>query len=1103
LTRDLQQGSTGADVMALQKFLNSDAATMVAASGAGSPGNETSTFGPATKAAAIKLQTKWNVTPAAGYVGAKTRAAIASVCGGSNPSVPSGPGLSVSASAQPANAIAPASASRVPFTTFMVTNNSGVVQTINSVTVQRTGFANDAAFSGIVLLDQTGMQIGVSSTFNSNHQANIGTPFTINPGETKTLTIAGNMASNLTSYSGQIASIQVVAVNSTAAVNGSLPITGASHTLNSTLAIGTAVVSISSFDPNNASSRNIGDTSINFSGVRIQAGSAEDVKLMSIRWRLNGSVSASDLGNLMTYVNGTSYPAMLSSDGRYITSTFAGGVLIAKGISADVYVRGDITGANASGRIAEFDIDKAADIYVVGQTYGYGIVPTAASTNALSSASTHGSTFSTSQPFFQGSTVSIQGGTVTTITNATSVASQNIAVNVPNQVLGGFQTNFLGEPVTVQTLVINVATTSNTATNLTNVSIVDSNGAVVAGPVDSVYVSSGVSSLTFNNSITFPVGSKVYTLKGTVPTTAANGDTYRLSTTPSSQWTGVTGQTTGNTVSLSSAGLVQMNTMTVRGATLSVSLSATPAAQSIVAGGQNVVFANVQLDASQSGEDVRLNALPLSLGTNGTSPATSAGNTTTNLTACQLWNGAVGSGSALNYGSFIVNTPTVAATSSGTAVTSTSNSNNFSFNNALVVTKGTVVTLTLTCNVAAGATGAYGWNVVNGVSITATGNTSNTTLGSSALTVTTTAAGAQTIGNGSFTAAVDTATTPSRAIVAGGSTGVTIGSVKFRASNESVSLTKVGLSLSGGVYGSASTAAGQSTNSGVGDVVKAYIYDGANKVGEVTFTGTTATSTLTAPVTLTQNIDKILTIKADLQNVGIGQSGGIGDVVAIKPVSAEGVGLSSGSTLAIGATGSVNGAQLFKSYPTLAAVSGAAAGIAGQNVTLKRFTVTSNAAGSIGINKITISVATSSANATNLRLYAYTDAGYSAGVSNQGSGTGLVDTECATGCASNNPSLAFDASSPIQVSGTVYFALIGDVTQTGSNSNGTVFATVKGDATDPGVGPSPAYIATTTAAAGLVSSNFVWSGNSSTTAATTNNDWWNGYFVAGLPSTGI
>ena len=90
--RDLTVGATGADVMALQKFLNMSAATQVAATGAGSPGMETSTFGPATKAAVMKFQTANAITPAAGYVGPVTRTTIAAKCSGTTPGMPGTPG---------------------------------------------------------------------------------------------------------------------------------------------------------------------------------------------------------------------------------------------------------------------------------------------------------------------------------------------------------------------------------------------------------------------------------------------------------------------------------------------------------------------------------------------------------------------------------------------------------------------------------------------------------------------------------------------------------------------------------------------------------------------------------------------------------------------------------------------------------------------------------------------------------------------------------------------------------------------------------------------------------------------------------------------------
>jgi len=86
---NLTLGSKGAAVMDLQKFLNANGA-QVAASGAGSSGNETSTFGPLTKAALAKWQAANGVSPAAGFFGSLTRAKLAVISGGvvSTPSTP-------------------------------------------------------------------------------------------------------------------------------------------------------------------------------------------------------------------------------------------------------------------------------------------------------------------------------------------------------------------------------------------------------------------------------------------------------------------------------------------------------------------------------------------------------------------------------------------------------------------------------------------------------------------------------------------------------------------------------------------------------------------------------------------------------------------------------------------------------------------------------------------------------------------------------------------------------------------------------------------------------------------------------------------------------
>ena len=1073
-TSNLAKGKTSAEVMQIQKFLNQWADTTVSTSGTGSKGNETSYFGAATKSAVIKFQNKYAadiLTPNGFSAGngnwyASTRAkanAIAATCvpgsttGGTTGGTTTGGNLVVTAGTQPANSLAPASASRVPFTTFTITNTTGSAVTVNGVTVQRTGLANDAVFAGVVLVDSNGMQLGTSRTFDTNHQATIGDTFTIGAGQSMTLTVAGNMqnAATLASYAGQVAGLSVVGINTTATVSGSLPISGAQQTINSTLALGSATLQVSSLDPQTYSTKNVGDTAIKLSGIRITAGSAEDIKLFSVRFRLNGSAGPSDISNVVIMVNGVSYPAAVSADGRYYTATVAGGLLITKGNSVDVVAQADITGGNSAGRTIELDIDRASDIYIVGQTYGYGITPVASSAGAVSSSATHSSSFTTGQPFFQGAIVTVQGSSVTTISRATEVPASNIAVNVQGQTLGGFVADIRGESLNVNTMVFHVATSSGTNQGLlTNVTLVSDTGAVVAGPVDATYQDATHQKVTFNNAVKISTGRHIYTLKGTVASGATTGATFVTAFDPSTDWTGVTGQTTGNSFTFP-AGTVTLNTYTVRGATLNITAATTPSAQTIVAGGQNVLLANIQLDASQSGEDIRINSLPVNF-TN-----------VTGVTSCALYNGAT----AINTGSNIVNP----------AATGISN---FTFDNSLVIPKLTVVTLAVKCNLSSAASGNYTTGVITSGTQTysATGvQSGNSLTNNSNLTASPGNSGTQTVGTSSIVVSTDSSS-PSYTIVAGGTTGVTVGALKFRATGEDMSLTDLGL------VGNANIAT---------DVASARVYNGATQVGTVTFTssGLIATSTLSTPVTLTKDTDVTLTIKADLANI-TGQAGGTsnaGDTVTINYSGARATGMNSGSTIYATGSSAVAGARLEKTYPSVALVTLPSTSISSGR--LMRFSITANAGGPVGVNQLTFQFATSTGlSYTNLNVNVYTTSGFSGTPNDAPNGLFNASPITGTSTASNIKFVASNTSSgalQIPTGTTYYFELTGSVT--GAVSGSSITTTLLGDT---------AYVRGATSTLDGAR-NFVWSPNSTTTSSFGSADFTTGYGVPGLPASSL
>ncbi len=613
---DLSMGDTGSDVMNLQKVLNMNSATQVASSGVGSAGNETSYFGSLTKAAVVKFQeyyaaevlTPVGLTAGTGYVGPSTRAQLNAVCAsgstgngaGDNGQSGNMSGLNVSAATQPANSLAPTNAARVPYTKFTLTNNGSSDVTVDSVTVERQGLANDGAFSSVVLLDGMGTQIGLTKTLNSNHQATIGDDTVIPAGSSKTFTVAANMGTIGTTYAGEVAQFAVVAINTNAAVSGSLPILGAQHTNNGSLTIGSATVDRGVLDPNASATKEIGLDDYTFQSVKVTAGSAEKIRLNSIRWNQSGSASSDDIDNVVVVVDGAEYPTTVSGD--YYTAHFGNGVVIDKGLSEEIEIRADIVGGSA--RTVVFDIYKSTDLNVTGELYGYGISPSAGST---ASASASSSQFTTGTPWYDGSHVTIQGGTFNSVSKSNAAPAANIAEQKSDEILGAFTADIKGEPITVGSLKIHITETGAAAdeADVTNVSLYDGNGVLLAGPIDG----STSTELTFST-VELPVGVTTLIVKGKLGSDFANGDTIVLSTTPNSDWSDATGDDTGDSVTLPSS-LATANTMTVQAASLSATTLTTPAARSLVAGTTDFIFATALLDASNSGEDVKVTALVL------------------------------------------------------------------------------------------------------------------------------------------------------------------------------------------------------------------------------------------------------------------------------------------------------------------------------------------------------------------------------------------------------------------------------------------------------------------------------------------------------------
>ncbi len=1145
----LTVGAKGSAVTCLQNYLTSTGDYTHS-------GGATGYFGNITKAAVASWQSKHGVSPAAGVFGPISRAKyseLQAVAVTPTPTPTPGPvaagtGLTVSlASDQPAQGLFGESFASRPFTKLNLTASSDGDVTVKKIVVERVGQSADAVFSGVIALDENYIRYDRSKTFGSDHTLSLTPSILVKAGQTKTVYIAGDSDNNQDAYNGQLAALQVKSVDAgTATVNGSFPMVGTTMTVNSTLAIGSATLTRGTLDPGVSQTKEVGTTGYTFSGIRISAGSNEDITVKAVKFLQSGSASASDLSNVQVVLDGTSYPAQLSSDGKYYTANFGSGLFIQKGLQKEMSIKGDVIGG--SNRTVDMNLDYYEDLRIVGATYGYAITPSA--TDSGDSATDNDGTFQASNPNYDGYLATIGTGTMN-VTKANSVTAQNIAINLADQVLGGFDFDVKGEPITIATLRFSLAPNSGSSADtadITNVKLVRADGTVVAGPVDAV--AGGTNAVVFTDTVTFNPGITTYKLIGKLGTDFTNNNTVTASTTPGSNWSTIRGTVSNISLTPTPSGAVIANTMTVKAAALSVSVSPIPSAQTIVAGLNGFNFGNFVFDASGSGEDVRTTSFQ---------PQISFGqlNTADDLRACQLFDGAT----ALNTGTNIVNP--------GNSVANQDNVT-FTLDSGVIIPKGSVKTLALKCNVSATTTSVstvagtinytFAWGLGSGASAANTAVTTGLTSGQTVTPTINTNNGQNisVVASGTLSIALDSSS-PGARWAAGGTTDNVLNVLRITTGAEDVNLTQIGLILGGGASNTPQ------------DLTKVTLWDGdaatPTKVGEVVFsTADIATATISGMI-IPKNSDRKLVIKGDIGAFGVGAPAKPGHLVRVEYWYASGdtsgngtrgTGLSSGNFIYSGTTASTTasgGVYIAKSYPILTPIALPTNKLIAGTPAIYRFSVTAPSTGGVGLYKFSFRTATAggttavSYQVTNFQTWGYSDSAFS--IPAYGS-TGLLNSSDLVTASSTATGYAIDDSAnqagrftiffnPVAGSGTTNEAIQVPAGQTryfevkanvaGVSASTTLSTQLEGDiqtlyakdAADTftsgnySFATTAAYVASSTifgtegaggdgvllSGSGDVRNDFIWSDNATTTSGVANYDWMNGYLVPGLPGTNM
>lgn len=945
------------------------------------------------------------------------------------------------ASDTPASGTVVAGATNVKFTKVNLSATGGDV-VIDSLQIKRLGLAQDENFSNVYVLDSAGSMHDNEKTLSSTHTAYITKDMTIANGTTKTIYLAATMAASATINSGEVASLGISEVNvkGNATVIGTLPIGGNAMTMNSTISIGTVTPTDGGLAT--TATKPVGTANYTFSSVKLTVNSIEDVQLEKIRFYQSGTAADSDLANLKLLMDGATLATVSQPTDKYVDFDLSSApVSITKGQNKTFELKGDII--NGSSRTIDFEVYNKADILVKGKTYGFYINPAYTATSAPYWTNAYPTTVST--------------GTLT-VSKAT-LSSTNIAEGGQQQNLGAFFFNAQGENIIITQMIMEVTTsTSPTTGEITNLTVYDESGAVIAGPQDKV--DAATDTVTFTDTFTVPSGIHKYTVKGDLDSNFSAEATVRMDfNTPDAKIT-AKGETTNNTVTPAPTTEITSDTMTIKTADLNVSTSASPAAQTVAKGTTAFVFANFVLDASQSGEDIKVTQMAIK-------HSSSAANIHDNITGITLYDGATA-----------LNTP-VSGEGSTTVSAATST---ITLTNPLIISKGSAKTIVLKGDVSGSAatdsTHQFGLQTANSIVSygVSTGNSvTEDVTDSLGQTMTVTAGGTLRLSN--------SGSNPATGLVIADSTNV-MGVFNAEALYENIEVQKFGFTIS----------SGDDDN-----IAWLQLYDGSTKLGEIQVTGVNATITPSSTFTINQNTNKTLTLKAITQRVGVLESGDSGDSIVITLTGMDVKGASTGSTaLTKSGLDSVasNTQYIYKTKPTVTKVS--LSGMANGTQDLFKFTLAADSKGDVGFYKASFMVTTSTATITNFKMYeidgsAETDVSYTAYVIGEvytdSGGDGIGGVYVIDGVVDTSGMAGAKEYRTVGAGSSKTFVFRGDVTSWVSNS--TLQVQLMGD-------EAVATLSSTDTIEGLASDNFVWSDlfyGYSSTSATETLEWTNGYKV--------
>lgn len=490
-TRSLFLGTRGDDVKALQQYLNS-AGFMVAASGPGSPGNETTYFGPLTKAAVAKWQAANGVSPAAGYFGPISRAKYAEIVGGGSAPPPVSGALNVSVVPMVNGALvadtgtSDSSQARAAVLKLQFAGSGTVTQ----LRINRIGISSDSDIKNAYLYDgDSDVRLADSPAVSNGYFtfANANGLFSVSG--SRVITFKVDLATNPTVAAGKTFQFGVAALSDVVGfggttIGGSAPAYGAVFTVAQVSDLGQ--LNLVSSSP--SADTGVDPGNLNYEVWRFTAqASDQQVKVRWIKFTMVGTADYDSVQNLALYVDGVqvgSTVPVMNTDKTVVFDLNANPIVINSGATRTFGLRGDIV--KGSSRNFYFQLQSPADFLVRDANYNVGINVKAGGNLLTGVFKASGIT----------NGISINPGSVS-VQKSSDAATGPYALNATALSLARFDLKAVGEDIKVTALTLNLATstpaTTTASSNMKNVKVL----------VGGVQFGTNVSSLAFGTDQTF------------------------------------------------------------------------------------------------------------------------------------------------------------------------------------------------------------------------------------------------------------------------------------------------------------------------------------------------------------------------------------------------------------------------------------------------------------------------------------------------------------------------------------------------------------------------------------------------------------------------